>query len=302
MQTLIKILKERSLAVPGTFFPLGALQIQEAGFGACYISGAAFSSSLGMLDEGYIPRIEMAALIKSITRVTSIPLIVDCDTGLLSKHEIAKLRKQPDSKVNEISAITRTVKALEKAGAAAIHIEDQDWHFKRCGHLDGKQVVPAEDMKRKIRAAVKERENPDFMIIARTDARAVEGMEGAIKRALAYIEAGADAIFPEALESLEEFEVFREEVPDVLLVANLAEQGKTPEWIRAETLFHIGYRIILFPATGTRAMYKAHRDVLSDLQREGSVEEIVRENRILSRTAVNRFIEKYSKLHNQNPD
>jgi len=302
MQTLTETLKERPLAVPGTFFPLGALQIQEAGFGACYISGAAFSSSLGMLDEGYISREDAVNLIRSITQVANIPVIVDCDTGLFSRQQLDKIRKQPEQNTDSVSAVSRTVRALEAAGAAAIHIEDQDWDFKRCGHLDGKQMVPQEYMVRMIRAAVRAKKNPDFMIIARTDARAIKGMNGAVERALAYVNAGADAIFPEALESLEEFEIFREEVPDVLLVANLAEQGKTPSWIHAESLFHIGYRIVLFPATGTRAMYKAHKDVLSDLQREGRVEEIVRENRILSRTYVNDFIQKHSKLHNQNPD
>lgn len=290
------LLKQKPIAVPGTFFPFGALQAQAAGFEACYVSGAALSTSLGMLDEGYVSREDAASLVRNITQVANIPVIVDCDTGLFSRQQLDKIRKQPEQNTNSVSAVSRTVRALETAGAAAMHIEDQDWDFKRCGHLDGKQVVPQEYMVRMIRAAVRARKNPDFMIIARTDAKAVEGMEGAIKRALAYVEAGADAIFPEALESIDEFQLFRAEVPDVLLVANLAEQGKTPEWIRAENLFYIGYRIVLFPATGTRAMYKTHADVLGHLRKEGRAENIVRENRILSRTYVNDFIQKHSKL------
>lgn len=295
------LIEQKHIVAPGAFFPLMALQIEAAGFGACYVSGAAFSTSLGMLDEGYISREEMTSLVGSITRVSDIPIIVDCDTGLLSGRQISLIRINPESRVNETAAVTQTVKALEKAGAAAIQIEDQDWRFKRCGHLEDKQLIPARKMKLKIRAAVRARDNPDFMIIARTDARAVEGLRGAIERARVYKNAGADAIFPEALESLKEFEIFRTWTDCVPLIANLAEQGKTPSWIRAGTLFALGYSIVLFPATGTRAMHKTHADYLADIEREGRMQEIVKQNRIISRNAVNEFIIKYSKLHNQNP-
>ncbi|MDP3963416.1 MAG: isocitrate lyase/phosphoenolpyruvate mutase family protein [bacterium] len=274
---LLHVLAKAPIAVPGTFYPFGALQIQAAGFPACYLSGAALSTSLGLLDEGLLTSHDVSEATRNITRVVDIPVIVDCDTGLLEPITHGQMNPR-----------ILTV-LMAQAGAAAIQLEDQISAKKRCGHLDGKRVVSEQAMVAKIAYACEARYNGNLLIIARTDSRAPEGLDAAIRRAHAYVHAGADAIFPEALESLDEFRTFRESLPDAILLANLAEHGKTPANIRAEDLWEIGYEIVLFPVTGTRAMYRAHQDVLDEIAKTGSVQRSAQSG-IMPRQAVNKLI------------
>jgi methylisocitrate lyase len=307
------LVESRPVFLPGTFYPLGAIQIQNAGFPACYISGAAVSNSLGLLDEGYVSREDVAWIVQKILKVADLPLIVDCDTGLMPNFQIQELwrirnstdeksfidfcLRRPNPFLDDAFAVPETVKALEKLGVAAIHIEDQDWCWKRCGHLDAKQLVLMEEMVEKIRKACRARKNPDFMVIARTDARAVEGLDGAIRRALAYKEAGADAIFPEALETLDEFREFRRRVPDILLMANLAEQGKTSQSITAQELTGAGYSMILFPATGARMMAYSFAEFLEEIKAQGTTRRFVEEGRLIPRGRLNEIIHEHSKTY-----
>lgn len=304
---LRNLLKQGPVFLPGTFYPFGALQIQAAGFDACYISGAALSNSFGLLDEGFVSRDEVVWTVRTIRRVCDLPLVVDCDTGLLPYwrvNELASWRRIDEQAFTQfcltnshldIEAIAPTVEDLEKVGVAAIHIEDQHWYWKRCGHLEGKQVILPKDMAEKIRIAVKVRQDPNFMIIARTDARAPEGLDRAIERANIYLAAGADAIFPEALGSEEEFAQFRAAIPrHILLVANLAEQGMTPATISAGRLVELGYQMILFPVTGTRAMFKAFRDILDDIRKYGKVRNV--EKKVMSRMKVNDLLRSHSRM------
>lgn len=304
-----------TVLLPGTFYPLGALQVKNAGFPACYISGAAVSNGLGLLDEGYVSREDMVWIAQKILKVANLPLVVDCDTGLMPNFQIQelwKIRRSTDEKsfidfclrrpnplLDDAFAVPETVKALEKIGVAAIHIEDQDWCWKRCGHLDGKWLVSPEDMCEKIRKACRARKNPDFMIIARTDARGVtqEGFEGAVRRALAYKEAGADAIFPEALENIEEFREFRRRVSDIPLMANLAEQGKTSQALTGQDLIDAGYSMILFPATGARMMAYAFEEFLEEIKERGTTRRFVEEGRLISRSRLNETIRDHSRAY-----
>lgn len=302
--------------LPGTFYPLGALQVKSAGFPACYISGAAVSNSLGLLDEGYVSREDMVWIVQKILKVADLPLVVDCDTGLMPNFQIQelwKIRRSTDEKafidfclrrpnplLDDAFAVPETVKALEKAGVAAIHIEDQDWSRKRCGHLDGKWLVSPEDMCEKIRKACRTRKNPAFMIIARTDARAVEGLDGAVRRALAYKEVGADAIFPEALETLDEFREFRRRVQDIPLMANLAEQGKTSKVLTGQDLADAGYSMVLFPATGARMIAYAFEEFLEEIKFQGTTRRFVEEERLISRSRLNEIIRGHSRAYRKN--
>jgi methylisocitrate lyase len=223
---------------------------ERLGFQAVYLSGAALSASLGLPDIGLVTATEFADAARAICAVTTLPLLCDADTGF-----------------GEALNVERTVRLFEQAGAAGLHLEDQVMP-KRCGHLSGKQVVEAEVMAARVRAAVAARRDPDFVIVARTDARGVVDFDETVRRARLYALAGADVIFPEALESQQEFEDFARALPSVPLLANMTEFGKSPLLDRA-TLQGLGYRIVLYPVTGLRAALRAVRDVFQDIHSSG---------------------------------
>ena len=255
------LLRLRDIIVaPGVYGPVFALLAERMGFEALYLSGAALTGFLAMPDIGLITLSELATMTRYITRVVGVPLIVDADTGF-----------------GEAINVARTVRELEDAGAAAIQIEDQVMP-KRCGHLPGKSVIPAVDMMKKIRAAVDARRR-DTLIVARTDARDVEGLEGAIERAQLYVEAGADVIFPEALRSLEEFREFARRVKAPLL-ANMTEFGKTP-YISVQEFREAGYKVVIFPATLFRISLGAAREALEVLKSQGTQKSLL--DRMMSR-------------------
>ena len=237
------------IAVPGVFDALVARQAQRLGFQAIYLSGAALSASAGLPDVGLLTLSEFVEKARTIAQATEIPLLCDADTGF-----------------GEALNVERTVRLFETAGAAGIHLEDQQLP-KRCGHLSGKQLVSPEIMIAKIKAAVASRRDPDFVLIARTDARSVSGFEDAVKRAKAYLEAGADVIFPEALESQEEFAAFAKAVPKPL-VANMTEFGRSPN-LDFQTLAALGYRLVLYPLSAYRSALKAAQETLIDIMEKG---------------------------------
>lgn len=238
----------RTLTVPGVFNGLSALLAKEAGAEALYLSGAAFSASMGMPDIGLVTLDELARAARQIVRVTRLPLIVDADTGFGSAL-----------------MVMRTVRELEGARCAAIQIEDQQ-DPKRCGHLEGKQVVDAEAFCEKVAAAARARQH--LVVIARTDARATHGFDEAVRRGLAYREAGADVIFPEALESEEEFAEYARRVPGPLL-ANMTEFGKSP-MLDSGRLAALGYQLVIFPVSAARVAALQVRAFYRDLLREGT--------------------------------
>ncbi len=242
----------RSYMVPGVYNPFTALLAEKLGFKAIYLSGAALTGSLAMPDLGLITLSELVFFTRLITRAAYIPLIVDADTGF-----------------GEVLNVARAVRELEDAGAAAIQIEDQVMP-KKCGHLKGKQLVDAMDMARKIRAAVSARRSRDFLIVARTDARNVYGLEDALERAKLYVEAGADIIFPEALESIDEFKIFAEEL-DVPILANMTEFGRTP-YIKFEDFRRAGVKFVIYPVTVFRANAKNALEIYEMLVKEGGQE------------------------------
>ncbi|GBF09766.1 2-methylisocitrate lyase [Aeropyrum pernix] len=241
------------MVAPGVYNPAVALLAERMGFEALYLSGAAITGSLAMPDLGLITLSELAMFTSYITRVVRVPVIVDADTGF-----------------GEAINVERTVRELERAGAAAIQIEDQVMP-KKCGHLQGKALISPEDMVKKIIAAVGARR--DALIVARTDARGVEGFEKAVERAQLYVEAGADIIFPEALTSLEEFREFARRVKAPLL-ANMTEFGKTP-YITVDQFREAGYKIVIFPVTTFRASLKASETVLREIMEKGTQKDIL---------------------------
>jgi methylisocitrate lyase len=241
--------QRQTIAVPGVFCPLVAKMAERLGHQAVYLSGGALAASLGMPDVGLVTQTEFAEEARRIARATTLPLLCDADTGFGAALNVE-----------------RTVRLFEEAGAAGLHLEDQQFP-KRCGHLSGKSVIAPEEMAAKIRAAVAARRDRDFAIIARTDARGVNGFEDAVRRARLYLEAGADAIFPEALESPAEFAAFAQAVPAPLL-ANNTEFGRSPN-LDVAAFGALGYRLVLFPLTAFRAALKAARDTLHDLQTLG---------------------------------
>ncbi|RLV70646.1 putative methylisocitrate lyase/phosphonomutase [Streptomyces sp. CBMAI 2042] len=240
----------RLLRMPGAVNPYSARLIQEAGFEAVYLSGAVLAAELALPDIGLTSSTEIAARAQQIARVTDLPALIDADTGF-----------------GEPMNAARTVQLMEDAGLAGLHLEDQV-NPKRCGHLDGKTLVGREEMVRKVRAAVDARREPDFLLMARTDARGPEGLEAAIDRAKAYVDAGADAVFPEALTDEAEFEAFRAAV-DVPLLANMTEFGKGP-LLDAATLENLGYNIALYPVTLFRLAMGAVEDGLAALAADGT--------------------------------
>lgn len=248
---LRQIIEKRTLLLPGAFNAFSAELIERAGFEAVYISGAGLANGVaGVPDVGLLSLAEVTAQAAYIARAVKIPAIADADTGF-----------------GEGIHLVRAVEAFETAGVAGIQIEDQAFP-KRCGHLPGKSLIPAREMVQKIQAATRARRDPDFLIIARTDARGVTGFRDAVDRGRRYLDAGADVIFPEALESPEEFTKFAEKIKAPLL-ANMTEFGKSP-LLSAEELSRIGYRLILFPMTLFRTAAKAMEETLEALKKEGT--------------------------------
>lgn len=242
-------IREDCIPVPGAPFPLAMRLIEAMGFPAAYLSGAAFSAGqLGLPDIGLFTLTELVQQTERMTAASSLPLIVDADTGF-----------------GEPVNVERTVRQLDRAGAAAIQLEDQVLP-KRCGHLSGKSLVTPDAMCAKIRAAVAARGEQGAVLIARTDARGVEGFDRAIERAEAYIEAGAEWIFVEALESEAEFERVAERI-DVPLVANMTEFGKSP-LLRLGELAEMGYAAVLFPVTLLRIAMRAMEAALGIIAQE----------------------------------
>ncbi|MEM0174392.1 MAG: methylisocitrate lyase [Sulfolobaceae archaeon] len=241
------------LIIPGVFNPFSAILAKRVGFKAVYLSGAALTASYGLPDLGVITLEEVAEMVRKIKEVVDIPIIVDADTGF-----------------GEVVNVYRAVKVLESSGADAIQIEDQVLP-KKCGHLEGKELVSREEMVQKIKAALMARRNS--LIIARTDARGVLGLEEAIERANLYLEAGADIIFPEALTSKEEFRIFSQKVKGPLL-ANMTEFGKTP-LISASEFREMGYKYVIFPVTIFRVAAKAMEKALKTLLEEGTQAKLI---------------------------
>ncbi len=238
------------IALPGVFSPLVAKLAERIGFRAVYLSGGALSAGNGVPDIGLLTLSEFVSQAQLMTQATSLPLLCDADTGF-----------------GDALNVERSVRLFEAAGVAGIHLEDQELP-KRCGHLSGKALVNPEEMAAKIRAACAARRDPDFVIIARTDARGVNGFEDAVVRANLYLAAGADAIFPEALESVDEFERFVQAVPGPLL-ANMTEFGRSPS-LSVKQLGDLGYRLVLFPLTAFRVAMKAAEETLVDLLQYGT--------------------------------
>jgi len=237
--------------LPGVPNAAIARQVQRAGFDAVYISGAGMANATaGVPDIGLLSVTEVVGLAGYVANAVTIPAIVDADTGFGGAENVA-----------------RTVRELEKAGLAGCHIEDQEFP-KRCGHLPGKTVVEVDEMVARIKAAIGARSDVDFMIIARTDARAVEGFDGAVERAGRYLKAGADAIFPEALQNADEFRAFAREVKAPLL-ANMTEFGKSP-LLSFDELADFGYKMVIFPQSAFRVSMKATEEFLRVLKKAGT--------------------------------
>jgi methylisocitrate lyase len=239
------------LRMPGAFNPLSAQLIQDKGFEGVYISGAVLSADLGLPDIGLTTLTEVSHRAGQIARVTDLPALVDADTGF-----------------GEPMNVARTVQIIEDAGLAGLHIEDQV-NPKRCGHLDGKEVVDEGTALKRIRAAVAGRRDPDFVIMARTDIRGVEGLAAAVDRAKKLVDAGADAIFPEAMASLEEFAAVRAAV-DVPILANMTEFGKS-ELFTTQQLADVGVNIVIFPVSLLRLAMGAAERGLDTIIAEGSL-------------------------------
>lgn len=235
-----KLASGELVRMPGAFNPLSARLIERKGFEGVYISGAVISADLGLPDIGLTTLSEVAGRGQQIARMTELPAIIDADTGF-----------------GEPMNVARTIQTLEDAGLAGAHIEDQV-NPKRCGHLDGKSVVDADTAIKRIRAAVDARRDPDFLVIARTDVRAVEGLDAAIDRAKALVDAGADAVFPEAMRDLGEFAAMREAL-DVPILANMTEFGKS-DLFSTDQLRDVGVNMVIWPVSLLRlAMGAAER-------------------------------------------
>ncbi len=235
---------------PGAWNGLVGRAIAAAGFDACYISGGATANAAGYPDTGLITLTEMCRTIREVATASGLPVIVDADTGY-----------------GEIESAGRTIVEYDRSGAAGMHIEDQVFP-KRCGHLDGKSLVPTEEMAAKVAAAHAHRIDPGFLLVARTDARSVDGLSAAIERGVAYRKAGADMIFPEGLQSEEEFATFAEGCPGLLL-ANMTEFGKTP-YISADRFCELGYDLVIYPVTTQRVAMGAITRALEQLRTEGA--------------------------------
>lgn len=260
---LRRAFEQEAVMVPGAFNALTAKMAERLGYRAVYLSGAALSAGwAGLPDVGLLTLTEFVEQAAVLVRSTTLPLLCDADTGF-----------------GEPINAARTVRLFEASGAAGIHLEDQV-SPKRCGHLSGKGLISAEAMAAKIRAAASARIDLDFVLIARTDARSVEGFDAAVDRCRLYLDAGADAIFPEALESRDEFERFARKIQAPLL-ANQTEFGKSP-LLPFDDLAAMGYRLVLYPLTPFRAAMKAAEDVLRKLREDGTQTHLL--NRMQTRT------------------
>lgn len=242
------------LQMPGTHNGMAALQAKAAGFDALYLSGAAMTASMGLPDLGVITVDEVCFFIRQVARASGLPVLVDGDTGY-----------------GEALNVMNMVRAFEDAGAAAVHIEDQLLP-KKCGHLNDKKLADANDMAARIAAAAKARRH--LYVIARTDAAASEGLEGAVARAKLYVQAGADAIFPEALTTAETFRVFTRALPDVPLLANMTEFGRTP-FFTASEFEAMGYRMVIWPVSSLRVANKAQEELFAVIRRDGGTRGMV---------------------------
>jgi len=237
------------LRLPSAHNRMAALQARAAGFEALYLSGAAMTAQMGLPDLGILTVDEVAFFIRQITRASGLPLLVDGDTGY-----------------GEALNVMHMVRVFEEAGAAAVHLEDQLLP-KKCGHLNDKKLAPPAEMAAKVAAAVRARRH--LVVIARTDAAAAEGLEGAVARARLYVEAGADAIFPEALSSVEMFREMRARLPGVPLLANMTEFGRTPQLTAAE-FEALGYEMVIWPVSSLRVANKAQERLYAALARDGA--------------------------------
>ena len=272
--------REEILIVPGAYDALIARMIEKVGFDAVYMTGGGTVNALtGLPDSGLLTLTEMVMNARYMAQTTSIPIISDADTGY-------------GNAVN----VMRTVWEFEQAGVAGIHMEDQVAP-KRCGHLEGKEVVSTEEMVGKIRAACAARKEPDFVIIARIDARAVLGFDEAVRRARVYREAGADVLFPEALESEEEFREFAKGVEGPLL-ANMTEFGKSP-YLTAQQFEAMGYKIVIFPVSTLRVALRAVLDFLTNLKERGTQKDLI--DQMLTRKELYELIE-YDMFHGYERD
>jgi len=237
--------------MPGVPNASMARQVERAGFEAVYISGAGLANcTAGLPDVGLLTLNEVATLAGFVAKAVKIPAIVDADTGFGGAENVG-----------------RTIYELERAGLAGCHLEDQEFP-KRCGHLAGKRVVDVDEISARIRAAVAAKRDRDFLVIARTDSRALENFSGAVERANAYVAAGADAIFPEALQTKEEFRDFAKEVK-VPLLANMTEFGKSP-LLNVEELGELGYRMVIFPQSAFRVSMKTTGEFFAALKKAGT--------------------------------
>lgn len=250
-RALRELMAGDTVLLPGVFNALSAKVAVDQGAKALYISGAGVTNAnLAVPDIALITMTEMAQFASLIVQAANVPCIADADTGY-----------------GDALNVWRTVREFERSGLAGLHLEDQV-SPKRCGHLDGKEVVSTKEMAKKVLAAVESKADPDFLIIARTDARGVEGLDAAIGRARAYVDAGADAVFPEGLTSEAEFEAFRRAL-DVPLLANMTEFGKTPI-LGLNRFKELGYNLVIFPMTAFRVMLKAINEAYAELIGSGT--------------------------------
>jgi len=242
------------LQIPGSHNGMAALQAKAVGFEALYLSGAAMSASMGLPDLGVITVDEVCFFIRQLSRASGLPVLVDGDTGY-----------------GEILNVMHMVRAFEDNGAAAVHIEDQLLP-KKCGHLNDKKLADSRDMAAKIAAAVRARRH--LYIIARTDSVASEGMDAAVARAKAYLQAGADAIFPEALTSADMFREFARRLPNVPLLANMTEFGRTP-FLTATEFEKMGYKMVIWPVSSLRVANKAQARLFAAIRRDGGTQKML---------------------------
>ena len=240
--------------MPGTHNGLAALQAKRAGFSALYLSGAAMTASMGLPDLGVITVDEVCFFIRQVSRAAQLPVLVDGDTGY-----------------GEALNAMHMVRSFEDAGAAAVHIEDQLLP-KKCGHLNDKKLADAHDMAAKVAACAKARRH--LYIIARTDAAASEGMDGAVARAELYMQAGADAIFPEALHNEDMFREFARRLPGIPLLANMTEFGKTP-FFTADEFAEMGYRMVIWPVSSLRVAAKAQEELFNSIREIGGAHRMI---------------------------
>lgn len=244
------------LQIPGTHNGMAALQAKAAGFDALYLSGAAMTASMGLPDLGIITVDEVCFFIRQVARAAGLPVLVDGDTGY-----------------GEALNVMHMVRAFEEAGAGAVHIEDQILP-KKCGHLNNKKLADPQDMAAKIAAAAKARRH--LVIVARTDGAASEGIDGAVARARRYVEAGADAIFPEALTNAEMFRAFAKAMPGVKLLANMTEFGRTPFFTAAE-FEAMGYAMVIWPVSSLRVANQAQDRLYRALKKDGGTQNMIGE-------------------------